>query len=743
MKYIILAVVIPLFPVFYGSSQESHFLTGQDKAYLFHTVKKSPILDLNFGRYFHYQGEMIYLANGDVNYDSLELMIINKPSLLKIYTSELLKSPKGLLAEAANKQAIWELNKVLLSYRKNTLLAEGLSSKFDSFFELMLEYVPTFAFKLKQGQPVLHNKLESFLNPSLAFNDKLAIITNFGNLSTQEMKSLVDGFNKCINLWVEKRALEIFQALGGEADIFINVLTAAGDGSSTSGLFEEREKDEKGRWNKGLPKAVGLFPYECEVVTVEKKRKTTEILKPLPYSIQQFETFGNNRYTNVHVDVWGYNSEKQTTVVLDKNGKSYPLFGSAESRFLSPDSSFSGKVTYYTMIQRVKADIVNLEEKISGKRGFDFKIEEQEKKKSGKLLQIKKLEKELSDARMSTIITNDKKYKTESGSKKRKKRQADLVNYYNQLQKIEGNIKRLGIEKEETIALIQIKNQQLFQMKSLIGEDWVPFKEENDLFIFEDGSTFDLLTQEFRFEKAVDPEVFEVRLIAIPYSHTSDQVDEVMLHINITDVIPLSDARIQLSLLDAFDSDDFKLSGALFHENDSIAVRQLFEQLLKKNIPLDFNVRGAGVGRWDGNQTVIDRGASELNRYPGANKAEQNSNRDADLFKRLRVSDVKIDINRKISFIVNSYTDPVKSNFIAPSELILSKQKQYGWTNNEVLSAYRSYTILLMLQKELNILAGKYLERNEAKIVIDRLNKSISKVNITVGKRSLKLKDFN
>jgi hypothetical protein len=58
------------------------------------------------------------------------------------------------------------------------------------------------------------------------------------------------------------------------------------------------------------------------------------------------------------------------------------------------------------------------------------------------------------------------------------------------------------------------------------------------------------------------------------------------------------------------------------------------------------------------------------------------------------------------------------------------------------LSAYRSREVLLTLKKELNELAGVYLTREEAKIVIDRLNKEIDNARIFVGRTSFPLKDF-
>ncbi len=123
MKILALAFFCGLFIQI--DAQENHLLSPQDKAYLFHTVKKSPILNQNLGRFFEYTGEEILLPNGTLNYDSMELMIINQPDILRIYTDEIKKSPKGLLAEAANKQAIWELNKVLQAKRADELDKEG------------------------------------------------------------------------------------------------------------------------------------------------------------------------------------------------------------------------------------------------------------------------------------------------------------------------------------------------------------------------------------------------------------------------------------------------------------------------------------------------------------------------------------------------------------------------------------------------------------------------------------------
>lgn len=722
-------------------SQEDYFLTPQDKAYLYHTVRKSPILERNIGRYIVYTGPEIILPNGTINYDSTELIIINNPSYLTIYSDEIRKAPKGILAEAANKQAIWELNKTLHAKRQDKLEAEGLSESFKQFEKILYGKLPEVAYKTKNDERYLHPKIWTIFNPSLALNDKIAMLENFNALSLEDKKAILDAGNYAINKWVENRAYTIFTKLGGEADIFINILTAAGDGSSTSGLFEEREKDERGRWNKGLPKAVGLFPYITHIKP-SKSNKSKLKLKPLHYSSTIFETAGHGKKTNIHVDVWGYNSEKQTTVVIEKLGKTYPLFGSTESRFLSPDSTFNGQGTYYTLINRVKADIEVSEEKISGRRGYDYWIAYHEDRKKDKLLDIDKIEKELDGIRRNKFTTNEKKYKTRSYRRKRKKRQDKLLDYYAQLSAIKQKIAALKEKKQAVLDVIQRDNLKLNHMLDLIGRKWVPYIEKDGLYIYEDSATFDLYTQEFQFPASKEKVPFEVRLIPIPYSHVSDQLDEVMLHVNMTDAIPNYEAKIQLALIDVFDSDNYKLNTSLFKPSDSIAVMEFFEAMLNNDLELKVIPRASGIGKWNGFKTVKDPDPVTMLSYPGDTKEEQQQEKNDTIFKRLRVSQIEINISRKIELLVNSFTDPVKSNFKTPSKVVSDLEKEYKLSKNEVLSIYRTYQILKTLKEELNILAGDYLSREDAKIVIDRLNKAIDKSSIYVSKYSLKFKEI-
>ncbi|MEZ4889294.1 MAG: hypothetical protein R2779_01655 [Crocinitomicaceae bacterium] len=747
-----------LFLIFVGTTTaQTEALSPVERAYLFHIVKKSPILNDNIGRYFDYTGEEIKFANGNINYDSLESVIINQPELLVIHTAEIAKSTKGILAEAANKTAIWELNKMLLAKRTKDALFETYKPRYAEFEAILLQYMPSSV--LNDEQNGLHGRMDNVLNPSLSLDDKVAQLSSFRKMSNDDALLVIKGISKAINEYVEKRTKEIFVYLGGDYTTFRNVLTAVGDGSITSGLLEEREKDEKGRWNKGLPRAIGLFPYEVYLTKPTSKKEQAKI-EPYRFTTTDLKTVGENRATNLHFDVWGYNAKKQTTVVIEKNGKTYHLFGSSETRFLSPDSAFSSGETFQSIINKLEFDMIaGITEKIEGKRGYDYWIETYTQKKRETELKIVKSEKSYSDLGYSPITTSSKpsaKVKkakkraikagvgadnwdaaptTDAGKKQKGKGQQTIVDLYNQFDWYKAKIKELEKEKQEAIDLRARYQLRLSEYKQQMGYNWVPFTVNNGLYTFADSATFDLYTQEFQFPPSDKVEDFEVRLIAIPDSPLSSNADEVMLHLSLVDSKPNYNARIQLTLVDQFESDKYVLDNPLFSQKDSISVRQFFEAMLDKEKAFKIIARGQGIGKWNGVQVVKDLAENEKSTYSSVSKEDER-------YKRLRLSEVLINIERDIVVEVNSYTDPVKSNFKAPNAAVESLKNQYKLSNNEVLSVYRTATILRKLREELNVLAGLYLKREEAKIVIDKFNRQLEKQKISVGKVSIKLGDL-
>lgn len=731
--------------VLFGQGDET--LTSEEKAYFFHIVRKSPILENNIGRYLEYKGPMIRFSNKEINYDSVETIIINQPELLFVRKSEIAKSPIGLLSEAANKMALWELNKVLMAKRLGEKELEPYLSKFQRFESILIPLLPPVACKTVENKYTYHPKIDNLLNPNLSFDDKTDMIASFHFLNIEEQRQTLEAINAAVNSYVEQRTKEIFLALGGRASYFKNVLLAAGDGSSTSGLLEEREKDEKGRWNKGLPKAVGFFTYQMKIEPADKKNK--ERIEPVRFPGVDFKTIGSNYATNIHLDVWGYNAKKQTTVVIEKNGLTYHLFGSADTRFLSPDSTFSEGQTFQAVMNDLKRNKIDkLYEMIYGKKGFDYWIDYYTKRRTDKLIEISKNEKMLSDMRMSTITTSSKAKKkkgsdplvqTNSGRKARKERQELLVRQHNELAAIEKKIEELKKDKLQAIDLMAIYNLRLDLYKQKMGTNWATWTEKNGLYTFQDSSTFDMMTQEFKFKASEQSEDFEIRLLAIPYGETSDQADEVMLHINVADIKPDYDTRVQIALDDVFESDSWKLTKPLLHLSDSVSMQVFFEAMKDKKLPFKIIARGQGVGKWNGAQTKKDYAAVELNSYPGNSDREKEFSKNDTTFKRLRYSEVKVDLNRKINLEVNSYTDPVASGIKVTNEELLELMAKYKLSKNDVLSALRTAAILNQLKQEINFLAGTYLDRESAKIVIDRFNSEFSKTRVSIGKTSVKI----
>jgi len=727
-----LLFILPLYV-----SAQGDALTTEERAYLFHIVRKSPILENNIGRYFNYTGPEITFGNNKLNYDSIETHIINNPEFLTIYTSEIQKSPIGLLAEASNKVAIWELIKILLAKRmKDDETFKIYQSRYERFENLLLFHLPAAALKDEDGGRVIHPKTEQLLNPGLHLNDKIKMAESFHFLNDNDQLTTLNAINKSINEYVKQRTQEIFQHLGGRSDQFQNVLVAAGDGSLTAGLLEEREKDENGRWNKGLPKAIGLFPYQLQFIP--QKEKDISPIQPRRVAGNDFQTFGNNKITNIHLDIWGYNTDKQTTVVIEKNGRTYHLFGSGETRFLSPDSAFAKGTTYQYIINGLKNQIAVIDEKIHGKKGYDYWIGFYENKKEDLKAQIFNLEHDIANVTSYTIHTkkNSKKAvageldKTYYDKKTRKEKQQLYIQKNGELEDTKRKIQALKKEKEAALEKRSILQSKLDHAVDAFGRNWVPFTVNEGLYIYEDSTTFDMTTQEFRFPAKQEAEQFEIRLLAIPNTATTNQADEVMMHINVTSTEPDYNARVRLRFNDVFASNSWKLDRPVLQEEDSMSVRVFLEQLLDKKKEFRLITRGNGIGKWNGFAAVYNASQTELESYP--------TSKEDSTFKRLRTSEVNIFVDRAIIMEINSFTDPVRSKFEITNQSVADAKNKNNLTYNQILSAYRTASILFRLQEELNVKAGEYFDREKAKIIIDRLNTTFSQAKILVGKVSLK-----
>ncbi|MEY3049332.1 MAG: hypothetical protein RL365_1370 [Bacteroidota bacterium] len=730
--------------------QVSQQLTPEIQAYLFHIVRKSPILENNVGLAFEYSGPLVKLPDNSINYDSIDKILTVSPNLLIIRTDILARSPKGILIEACNKTAIYEICRQIQKYSDG----EPISSLplLDRYFTLFFDQLPN---ELKRGKlyEQLLNPLESpILLTNFSFNERLFNLQIKGFTKGSDNKLIIDAQGKAINQAIEERTRSLFQLLGGNSNLFKSMLLAAGDGSYTEGMLQERDKDENGSFNKGLPRAIGLFPYE---VDVEKDKKT---LRTKRITSKELWTIGNQKQTQVHFDVWGYNSTNQTTVIVEKGGRQYPLFGSQTTRFLTPDSTFSKGSTFMKVLNDLN-DVTykELKEALIGKNGLNEQIIKAQEQlgeietiinqKEGDLGELYK-EDYRTKNRAKRKELKQRKYddpslalkpKTKARKKAKNKHQSDLVELYAGYDETLSLVESLITERDELAKEFNHRDKIYKRYVQLLGEHWMPFTEVNGLYTFEDGTTFDIFTQDLTFPPTDSSELVEVRLLSIPEDYEGESSDEIMMHLSMVDVRPFFDADFEINFEDVFESDAYKFEGRIFTDKDTSFFKKLFESYSKNPLPIELTLDGMGIGMWKDSAIVRDPEQQEQTSYPGNTKEEKQLSRGEWAFKSLRHAGLQIKINRSLNIHIESSTDPVVSNLTSTALPIESLLTNNGISKNELLSVLRTRSILIQTKNELIASCPKYLSTQKAKKFIDQLEESVAQSKYFIGNKAIKI----
>ncbi len=264
---------------------------------------------------------------------------------------------------------------------------------------------------------------------------------------------------------------------------------------------------------------------------------------------------------------------------------------------------------------------------------------------------------------------------------------------------------------------------------------------KDGFFIFEDGATFDIRTQDFRFPPSLEKEHVEVRLLAIPFSAVKNDVDEVMLHMSVSDMLPDFDKAFKLGRVDWFASNSFDLNMPIFMPEDSVVVVEVLDAITRK-LKIDVQAHGLGIGKIEMDNLGKDIEAVELSSYPGDSPEQRQIAAESMVFKSLRRTELSIDLKNGITIEVVASTDPVRTNFTPESVYLAKLISQGKITPNEALSVYRTAAVLLALKKELIHYAGEYLDREKASIVIDYLENEFKRIKIQVGAYSVKLNEL-
>ncbi len=743
--------VLVQFTTFSFVAQLNQDITPDIRAYLFHVVRKSPILERNIGKAFEYKGPLVYLPDKTINYDSIEKILINNPQYLVIRTDEMAKCPKGVLVEVSNKTAIQEMCRQIQRYSKGE--ETSALPLLDQYFSIVFNTVPNEFLRGKYYEAFLDPIESPLLHTNFSLNDRIFEMQRLGITKPQDLKAILDAQHKAINQTIYDRTLKLFHVLGGESKHFESMLIAAGDGSYTGGMMEERDKDENGEWNKGLPKAIGLFPYTMEIVGTKKNE-----LKSKRIIVSDFKTVGNDKQTQLHFDIWGYNSSNQTTVIIEKGPYQYPLFGSQTTRFLTPDSTFSKGNTFMKVLNDLN-DITykNLRMQIEGKGGYNDRINAAYKQlgeietiinqKEGDLGELykqdyktkNKTNREMRKRKKAQDPTLVLKTTTKAQKKAKNKHQWDLVDLYGLFDDTNVELQDL-IDERSLVAEDYTHRDKIYHYyESLLGKNWCPFTEKDGLYTFIDGATFDIYTQDFTFPPSSTEEFFQVKLLSIPEDFEGKSADEIMLHLSYVDVVPFYDADFELTFKDVFKSDDFQYKNELFVTKDTTFLKQIFAEFKKTPYAFELNLAGFGVGKWVDSVLIRDPAQSEQSSYPGENQEARQKARESAEYKSLRQSALYIKMNRTMQIQINSATDPVKSNLVSEEFDTEAFTTENEITKNELLSALRTRTILLQLKKELTKAAPKYLNTTEAKKFIDTLDLAFQKAKIKVGDKEVKL----
>ena len=734
-------------------TQADRELTPELKAYLFHTVRKSPILERNIGKAFEYSGPLIKLEDGQINYDSIDKILIIEPNYLVIRNEVLSRSSKGILTEACNKTALYEM------CRQISMFKEGSSLKslpqLSSYFTFLFKELPEEFQRGKTYDFLLNNELSPLVQTNVSFNERLYLAQNVGSLKAADCKKLFDAQQKAINQSINDRTQQLFKLLGGRSNRFESFLMAAGDGSYTEGLLRERDRDENGEWNKGLPKAIGLFPYEIKLDGVKKNE-----VKTLRFTEKSMYTLGKNQTAEVHFDVWGYNSNNQTTVIVEKGNKQYPLFGSESTRFLTPDSSFSKGNTFMKILNDLyQVTFLDLNKQLFIENGLYDQLIASEKllgeievainQKEGELGELYK-EDYRTSSRMSreekkrlkeTRYVDEKKVQptTKARKKAKNKKQWDLVDLYGAYDETFNTTEAL---RKEYNAVADVYNAHLDlynKYKIILGDHWLPFTVKDGLYTFSDGTTFDIYTQNLTFPPNDSTELVQVRLISIPEDFEGIKSDEIMMHISMVDAEPFYDADLEVRFQDVFEPDAYEYHGTIFSSKDSIFFKTLFSEYLKNKLAIAFSLQGNGIGFWYDSTIIRDAAQKELDGYPGNTAEEKNIARQSYDFKSLRQSRLRIKINRSLQIQIMSTTDPVVSKVQSPYFSVDALMKNNQLNRNEVLSILRTRSLVNQLKKELVTQASLYLDPTEAKRFIDAMDGALNNTKYTVGDRFIKL----
>ncbi len=491
------------------TSQE---LTAKQEAWLYRIVQKTPVLNNSWQEYFIFdttpfqivrQGELI------TNYDAVCYYQQYTPESLQIDYETIKTSSQGLIAEAAIKLTLWELNEELKEciYRPNSC-NDTLAAQFKKSLTAILPKIKS----KKQDEAI-----RTVMHPSLPVFKKIEKLDKL-KLDASTQKDLLNKWSSLVADHCQHRSQYFFAILSDGASIENTAFLAAGEGSGTAGLLYEKEINPADSSQLWYGKGIGLFTYQLRTY-----QSTVRLKEHLSTNIQ----LPANRRVALHTSLWGLNSSFIPMLIITDDTVSYHLFADYDSKSLSVDAHLGEGISHLDRIEQYR------------KKNITEPLKELQADNSLNSIFNKELD--------SKAAIEEEIHQLESEIDTLRKHEPDNVNAINyRMRQIDSKLNILS-DKERRIKELNEKlrkenrgiikaEEQLDEMIKLCGPHPQNWQQQGTNYTFPTGVSFDSQTQDLLFPAQQNERTLQISLLSASYTLGGKQKDEVQAYVSLTNV---------------------------------------------------------------------------------------------------------------------------------------------------------------------------------------------------------------
>jgi len=490
---------------------------ASQRAWLYRVVSKTPVINANASSCFQFNQKPFYrFDNGQwiYNWDAAEQYQLRHPDSLAINYNCLKNLPNGLLGELSVKLALYELIYHLKMPRHDGELTDTIALKLSRELIRVLPDGLSNRPQTRRARAIV----DVVMNPSLPVIRKVKDLTEMEVLPEEQLV-VMNKWVQIVSIWAESRGNSYYRFLTDDYNINnINVLrmVAAGDGSGTAGLLDEKEIDPEDSVETGYGRGTGLFTYKYSVSeSVVKSQLQNDESVELPASA----------VNAIHCSLWGLDSRIKPLVVVTCNNKSYHLFSIDNLGYLSPDENAGDGVSYMQRIQQIVEQKVNKPiAKMNSAEGLRPIIENELTLKANLENQLHRLENEVDSLKKQQPV-NQAAIDV---------RMVQINTSLTNLTAKERRIKELERKLAAQATSVDNSRKVIEEMQELIGPNPQKWTRQGELFTFADGVQFNILTQDLIFPISTKPQKAKIGLVSASMTLSGELRDEVQIFVNLT-----------------------------------------------------------------------------------------------------------------------------------------------------------------------------------------------------------------